>query len=133
MNMTAEQELKRMVIMQAFEWEEKDAPIMTADTIDFIYEELGKSEEMQDYICESYYELRTSGEATGLSCNWSRHYESEAVAAKSISGKWIGWTHWYGGGKHGEPEAIDWMGDAYFLDVKEEEKTVTVRTFTKGD
>ena len=46
-------------------------------------------------------------------------------------GSWVGWTYWYGGGKYGEPEAIDWMDDAYDLACTEEEKVVTVRTFTK--
>ena len=46
-------------------------------------------------------------------------------------GSWVGWTYWYGGGKHAEPEVMDWMGEAYPLDCVEEEKMVTVRTFTK--
>lgn len=37
----------------------------------------------------------------------------------------------YGGGKHGEPEAIDWIEHAYNLDCIEEEKLVVVRTFSK--
>jgi hypothetical protein len=46
---------------------------------------------------------------------------------------WIGWTYFYGGGKYGEPESIDWMSEAYFLDVAEEEKMVVVRTFKKKE
>jgi hypothetical protein len=48
---------------------------------------------------------------------------------QTAEGEWIGWTFWYGGGKHGEPGAIDWMSDAYHLNCTEEEKVVVVRTF----
>ena len=42
----------------------------------------------------------------------------------------MGWLELlHGGGKHGEPEAIDWMDEAYDLDVTEEEKLVVVKTF----
>jgi hypothetical protein len=37
---------------------------------------------------------------------------------------------WFGGGKHGEPGAVEWMEDAYHLTCHEEEKLVVVRTFT---
>jgi len=40
--------------------------------------------------------------------------------------KWVGWTYWYGGGKHGEPESVEWMEDAYFVGVKEETRVVLV-------
>ena len=81
-----------------------------------------------DYV----YEFREGQVETDVTCEWCRHYESKSVAA-NIDGTWIGWTYWYGGGKHGEPEAVAWMEDAYFLDVTEEEKLVTVRTFTKKE
>lgn len=67
---------------------------------------------------------------TGLPAPSSRHYESEAVAYQYVDGSWVGWSYWYGGGKHGEPEAIDWMEDAYDVNCTEEEKVVVVRTFT---
>jgi hypothetical protein len=35
------------------------------------------------------------------------------------------------GGKYGEPEAVEWIDDAYDLVCTEEEKVVTVRTFAK--
>jgi len=45
---------------------------------------------------------------------------------------YIGWTYWYGGGKHGNPEEIEWVSDAYFLNLeKEEEITIIKRTFSK--
>jgi hypothetical protein len=78
-------------------------------------------------------EFRQSGERTGLPADtFSRHYESEEVGRKLDDGTWVGWTYWHGGGKHGEPEMIPWMDSAYLLDVTEEEKVVTVRTFSKA-
>jgi len=58
------------------------------------------------------------------------HYESKSVATE-IDGQWVGWTYWYGGGKHGEPSLMEWLGDAYFLDCCEEMRVVQV--FTKID
>jgi hypothetical protein len=48
-------------------------------------------------------------------------------------GTWVGWTYWYGGGKHGEPSAMPWIEDAYNLDCKEERVMMTKRTFTKAE
>lgn len=84
---------------------------------------------MDDYK----YEMREGAIETGLPCEHSRHYESKSVAAQASDGSWGGWTYWYGGGKHGEPESIDWMNEAYDLDCKEEEKLVVVRTFSKKE
>ena len=86
----------------------------------------------ESYVQEARSEVRSSGIETGLPCKGSCHYESESVAAKMPDGSWVGWTYWYGGGKYGEPESIDWMDDAYDLDCAEEEKVVTVRTFSKA-
>ncbi len=68
---------------------------------------------------------------TNLICDYSRHYEARAVATKVSDGSWIGWVYWYGGGKHGNPESIEWMQDAYDLEVTETEKLVLVREFKK--
>jgi len=126
--MTAEQEIKAEIIRGVTG---EDGPWCTEEitvaTVDAIYDRL--CEEDLQWDAES--EFRSSGESTGLECDWSRHYESDAVAKKLSTGKWVGWTYWYGGGKHGEPSAMDWMDEAYFLDVAEEEKLVTVRTFSK--
>lgn len=98
---------------------------ITKENVDDLYEAFC------DDIQDIKYEFREGEVETKLPCDYSRHYESKSVAAKIPDGSWVGWTYWYGGGKHGEPEAIDWMEDAYDLDVVEEEKLVIVRTFTK--
>ena len=95
-------------------------------TIDELWEEFTE----QDLQWDLMWEVREGEVETDISAPTSRHYESKSVAAE-IDNKWVGWTYWYGGGKHGEPQAIEWMEDAYFLDCKEEEKVIIVRTFTK--
>lgn len=136
--MTAEQAIKRelclMVMDSSEEFGEPPYPRkeVTEDNVDVIYEDID-SGEFSDLLCELRNEFRGSfTEETKIKCDYSRHYESKSVACKLKNGRWVGWTYWYGGGKHGEPDAIDWLEDAYFLDVKEEEKVVTVRTFTKA-
>jgi len=68
---------------------------------------------------------------TDIATRYSLNYESRSVAAQMLDGSWVGWTFWYGGGKHGDPESIDWVSKAYSLDMKEEEKPVVVRTWSK--
>ena len=48
-----------------------------------------------------------------------------------IDYKWVGWHYWYGGGKHGEPESIDWIEDAEFVDIESEEEVVIVKRVFK--
>lgn len=131
MSLTPEQTVK-MIILQHI-----------ADSNDYGYEyakhtgeeldELFDSWELEDDISEAKYEIREGQVETNIPSEYSRHYESQSVAAKAPNGQWVGWTYWYGGGKHGEPEAIDWMEYAYFLDCKEEEKLVVVQTFSKKE
>lgn len=82
---------------------------------------------------EAQDEVRPGEIETDVESEWSRHYESKSVAARYIDGSWVGWTYWYGGGKHGDPGSVEWIEYAYGLDCTEEEKLVIVRTFTKLD
>jgi len=100
--------------------------------------EMPKDEELVDFYDEDdswtfqdpTSDFRCTGEDTNLDAGFSRYYEIKRVA-KKIGDKWVSWLYYYGGGKHGEPEACEWMEDAVFLDCAEEEKVVTVRTFTE--
>lgn len=85
----------------------------------------------QDVICE-FREgvVQDLDGQMGLKRQWSRHYESYGVAAE-VNGEWIAWTYWYGGGKHGNPEAIEWWEDAYYVDYEEEEVMMLQRKFTE--
>lgn len=58
----------------------------------------------------------------------TRHYEVDAVAL-CIFGTWVTWDYYYGGGKHGEPEAVEWIDDAKFVRCKQEPVTVIKHTF----
>ena len=128
--MTPQQKLKHAILLKAVVFENiaNPGPINAAN-VDQLYEDNDQDWELQD----ARNEIRCSGTETGLKCDWSRNYESDAVAAQMPDGSWVGWTYWYGGGKHGEPEAVEWIAYAYDLACKEEQVTVTQRTFTKID
>lgn len=126
--MTPKQKLKNEMLIRAAESENiYIVEQVTKENVDSLYETLLVDADLH-YDCKS--EMRCGQVETGLPCEYSCHYESKSVASQMSDGSWVGWTYWYGGGKHGEPEAIDWMDEAYFLDCAEEQKMVTVRTFT---
>lgn len=125
--MNAQQKLKHMILSVIAEWDGELLPEVTAENIDDLYDE-AESDQVQD----AKSEIRSGEIETGLPTQSSRHYECEEVAAQAPDGSWVGWTHWHGGGKHGEPEAIDWMEHAYDLNVTEVEKMTIVRTFAKA-
>lgn len=119
--------LKYAILELAAIWNDKT--ISTNLTEEGVEELWDEAECLQDAISE----IRCSGVETGLPGQYSRHYESEEVAVQCPNGDWVGFTYWHGGGKHGEPEAIDWIEHAYDLECVEEQKMVTVQTFTKKD
>lgn len=126
--MTPEQKLKHAILIKAADFDNITlVGEVTAENVDRLYEQKDQNWELQD----ARNETRCGDVETDLPSQHSRHYEAKEVAAKMPDGSWVGWTYWYGGGKHGEPEAIDWMDEAYDLTCVEEEKVVTVRTFTK--
>lgn len=125
--MTPEQKIKCEILMQArsngeSNWQGDN------NTLDEYWDRLVEEELHWEYISD----FRTSGIETGLPSDYSRHYECKEVARQLHDGTWIGWTYWYGGGKHGNPEGVGWMPFAYELICREEEKLVTVRTFSKA-
>lgn len=129
--MTAEQEIKRQLLKNSVIMGDTIlAEEITEENVDTLYEELVAADLHWDLLSE----FRCSGENTGLPVPYSplsRHYESESVGLKLDNGVWVGWTYWHGGGKHSEPDAIDWMDEAYFLCVATTTKMVEVHTFSK--
>jgi len=125
---TPEQKIKWAILEQAVERGVivLDGPV-DEDSVDTFFSDRNEQYELQDFV----FEFREGYVETGLPSPDSRHYESKAEAAKAPDGSWVGWTYWYGGGKHGEPEAVDWMEYAYELDCTQEEKVVVVQNFTK--
>lgn len=124
--MTPIQKIKYLIVTGAGRGYDLDYP---CEDIDTIYSNMEDKDELWDTLSE----VRAGEVETDIPCEYSRHYENSSVAAQLPDGSWVGWTYWYGGGKHGEPESIDWMEDAYDLDCKEEVKLITVRTFTKKE
>lgn len=125
--MTPEQKIKHMIISRVAEWNDEEKPPFNAEAVDHLWDALVEAELHWDGMGE----VREGECETQIPCDYSRHYESKSVAAQAADGSWVGWTYWYGGGKHGQPEAVDWMEYAYDLDCVEQEKVVTVREFTK--
>ena len=125
--MTAQQKVKALILMRYRQWRNA-VPALTKETIDATWQTLQEMDNVRDAMND----IRSSGDSTGLpDRQWSRNYESDEVGAKLPDGSWVGWTHWHGGGKHGEPEAIDWISDAYDITCTEEQRLVTVRRFAK--
>jgi hypothetical protein len=104
---------------------------LDAENIDASYEKAIELRRKYGDLRERQNEFRYGGLETGLECDNSRHYDSDAVAKQLSNGSWAGFTYFYGGGKHGDPENMPWIEEAYFLDVVEEQKVMTVRTFSK--
>lgn len=127
-NMTATQRIMRQILIDADLHSEDGRRIqITEENVDELFDEANEDWELQDAI----QEFRCSGEETPeIPAPSSRHYEADSVARQLDDGSWVGWVYWHGGGKHGEPEAIDWMEDAYDLEVVET-KTVVVNVFKK--
>lgn len=121
--MTPEQKLKYVILDVLHQWE-NDEPIrdnMSGDEVDELFDDSD--------VTGAFEEVRTSGISTGLPCPHDRHYETEAVAHLAPNGEWVGFTYWYGGGKHGDPESIDWIEHAYDVTCIEEKRMMTVQTF----
>lgn len=123
--MTPKQKLKWAILAKSAEWDSKPAPPYPCENVDDLLDQAEEEETLYD----ARSEVRASGIETKLECPSSRHYESKAVARQMPDGSWVGWTYWYGGGKHAEPEAIDWISEAYDVECHEEQKMVTVQTF----
>ena len=123
--MTPLQKVRWLILEKLRKWG-LELPEITASNIDALWDE-----RHEDDLYDAQNEVRCSGEKTGIKArSWDRHYECDEVSAKCPDGTWIGWTYWHGGGKHGEPAEVEWMEYAYDVTLTEEQKMVTVRTFT---
>lgn len=129
MNLTATQLIKKAILARSCLFFKDFKPInslTTGEEIDAAFEDAEKKDVTQD----ATEEIRSSGIETGLPAPFSRNYETE-INAHLIDGQYVGFVYYFAGGKYGEPGAIPWMDDAFFLDCKEELVTATKRTFTK--
>jgi hypothetical protein len=107
---------------------------INASNIDPIYEYF--EDRYSSYIDEVITEISEGSVHTDISCEFDRNYETESVAMMSPYGKWVGWTLYTGGGKHGQPEQYTYESmkdDCYLLDASYETKLVQVITLTLPD
>lgn len=125
--MKPETKLKYAILALQAEW--YDIPLADNLSEDEVEELWSEAEDCQD----AKNEIRCSGIPTYVEAPYSRHYESEAVAVQCPNGDWVGFTYWHGGGKHSNPEEIDWIEYAYDLEYTSEEKIMTVYTFSKKE
>lgn len=127
MNMTPQQKIKWVVIdLNGDPDQQIDYPL---PRVDEMYDELVE----QDLHWDALAQIREGTVETNIECPSSRHYESKSVGTQLPDASWIGWTYWYGGGKHGRPEEIDWVSEAYDLNcATTTEVVVTKQTFTKA-
>jgi len=124
--------IKRAIIRRAVA-DQKDLEIDISQLIDDEAIELAYEKIVDEDIHWDYEpEFRCMGQETNIEPPYSRHYESKSLAFQ-FGSTWIGWTYWYGGGKHGCPGEIEWIDDAYFLDCVEKEIMVIKRTFTRKE
>ena len=118
------------MLVIAARWDKRELGPVTVDNVDSLYDALVA----EDGHWDAKNELRCTGRETGLSRSVdymvARHYDHCEVAAEMPDGSWVGWTYWHGGGKFGEPSAVEWMSEAYEVLHRAEPKTVIVDIFT---
>jgi hypothetical protein len=127
--MTPEQRIKREILVRAEERQKKwgesvTLPDLTDENIDAVYDEL--RDEWCDTVSDEEMDFRGDGVVTDITPKPSWYFAAESHAIKLQDGGWVGWTFYYGGGKHDEPDAVDWMPDAYEVEMTEETKVVQV-------
>ena len=125
--MKPEQKVKALILIRGRAWGHDEIEDITKESVDELWTHWNGIGDLQD----AAEEVREGEIETDLDCESNRNYESKAVAAQLPDGSWVGWTYWYGGGKHGYPREIEWMPDAYDVTCTEEQKLVTVQTFAK--
>ena len=127
--MTPEQKLKWAILVLEARWSDTELPSVTQENVDQLYDTLVS----EDRHWDARNEVRSSGIETSLTRDVhymiARHYEHHEVAARMPDGSWVGWTYWYGGGKHGDPGGVEWMSGAYLVDHREEPRTIMVNIF----
>lgn len=83
--------------------------------------------------CDAQQDIMEGEWKTNINPEFSRHCETESVAVKDNYGNYIGFTRYYGGGKHFEEYAwYDYsIEGAYYLNCEEKEVLTIQRTWSK--
>ena len=123
--------LKKFILKQVAESypDFKLPPLNTEDEIQDFYSD-ACSGDFSGHIQDATQDVRSYGLETSLPAPCSRHYECEVRAIQTDDG-WIGYNYWYGGGKFGNEEEIDFISDAYHVSCEEKEVLTIQRTWTK--
>jgi len=121
--------LKRYIIEYANEhgWD-YNGPLETEDQLDeamvLMHDQIG---------CDSEQEIMQGDWETDIQADYSRYCETKSVAVKDNAGNFIGFTKYYGGGKHFDSYA--WydtsIENAYYLTCEEKEVLTIQRTWAK--
>lgn len=117
-----QEEIKKFILSEAKKDGVIDIGLITTTNLEELWDELADDDNIYDYLND----FRCSGDKTNLRAAFSRHYGCDFVAKELCPGCAVGWNYWYGGGKHGEPEAIEWLDSARFLNVKTEMREVKI-------
>jgi hypothetical protein len=129
--MTPEQKLKCVVINLLLKWRKVPLLPFSPDTADSAWQ----SALEDDNFFDAMNEVRSGGKPTDLYTEgyegYERDYDGKEVARQMPDGSWVGWTYWSGGGHHGEPGVVPWLGQAYNVTCKEELRLVLA--FGKAD
>lgn len=89
--------------------------------------------EREEILYGAIEEVRRSGTPTNNIVVEGRYYCSREVV-KRITGLcrvFLAWTYYFGGGKYGEPDEVEWMDDCYL--VKEKEEIRIIKVYEKVD
>lgn len=127
--MTAKIEITRDIILRFFQERDKEITVPSdEEDLRNLILDLEEDKSLGFSFSEQKSEWREYFyDETDITAPCSRNYETKSVAKELLNGKWVGYTYWYGGGKHGNPEEIEWMEDSYFLGY--EEKVITKKYF----
>lgn len=132
--MTPTQKIKKHLLNRLAVSDSLQLPeLATGEQVDIVYAQYGSTH--GDELHDISSGVRAGQVQTSLLpyiCNARllRDYDADMVATQMDDGSWVGWTYWHGGGRHGEPSAIQWMEDAIELSCVETEKVIIERTFS---
>ena len=84
---------------------------------------------LEEFRCSGHEVDDTS--ASGIEVPHSRNYEVEMKAKLLRDGTWVCWPYFYGGGKWGEPQAVSWIEQAFYVQCTEREQVVIHRSFKR--
>jgi len=129
--MTPSQRIKKAIIERAeyFSKNGMKTQNVTVENVDQLYDAFWEETDCADWMQDAEADIRCGEHETGIDGkNYNRYFEDKEVAME-IDGVWVGWTYYFGGGKHSEPEAVDWIDNAY--EIKMETKMMPVLFFSR--